>query len=289
MLLIADGGATQVKWACWAQPNHVQYWQTTGLNPYQQPDTLIEDILKKELLPQLPPNQVHQIYFYGAGCHHLAHQKRLLGIFKTLFPMAQAQIASDILGAARAVFGSDAGLIGILGTGANISAYDGAQIVNEDLSLGYVLGDEGSGAYFGKLLVANFLNQGLPLALQQAFAKAYPLTRETVLREVYQSPFPNRYLAGFMPFLQTYQHDPYVDQLLRQGFGQYFDKYVLRLPEASHWPLCLNGSVAWHFRDILAQEAQKRKLPWKAVVKDPLEGLVAFHQKHTPIQEGLSC
>ncbi|NJL13823.1 MAG: hypothetical protein HC913_13025 [Microscillaceae bacterium] len=283
MLLIADGGATQVKWAGWTQAHYVQYWQTTGLNPYQQTDTLIEEILQKELLPQLPQDQVHQIYFYGAGCHHPAHQKRLQGIFKTLFPVAQAQIASDILGAARSVFGSDSGLIGILGTGANISAYDGQQIVHDDFSLGYILGDEGSGAYFGKLLVADYLNKGLPQALQQAFAKTYPFTRETALREVYQSPFPNRYLAGFMPFLQTYQHEPYVKQLLRQGFGQYFDKYVLRLPEAMYWPLCLNGSVAWHFQDILAQEAQKRNLHWKAVIKDPLAGLVAFHQKHRSV------
>jgi glucosamine kinase len=278
MMLLADSGSTKTDWLL-VNRDHRPF-QSVGFNPFYQSPEVILDTLRREVLPKTDPNLIREIYFYGAGCADATTSLPVTRALATLFPSATTlEVNSDLLAAARALCGREAGIACILGTGANNGLYDGEKIINNIGSLGFWLGDEGSGGYLGKQLVVAYLHHELPAGLHEAFQKNFPdVSRLSILERAYRQPFPNRYFASFTPFLSHHLSDSFVSTLLSNAFGTFLDTYVSKHPNATALPVHFTGSVAYHFRAILAEVLAEKNLHLGTIQKSPIPGLLRFHQ-----------
>ena len=276
--LIADSGATKTDWRL-VGTDDPQTLQTVGFNPYYQSVEQVAAVLRDQLLPQLNEETVTNVFFYGSGCTGPAVNHIIADALRSVLPNLQAvSVESDMLGAARAAAGHQPGIVCILGTGSNACCYDGRQIVRGIQSLGFWLGDEGSGGYLGKTLVRDFFQERLPADLRATFQERYALDRATLLENAYQKPFPNRYFASFTPFLSEHFEHPYVAKLVTDAFVLFLTTYVARFPEASRWPVHFVGSIAYYFAESLAVAVQQTGLTMGRVVKAPAERLIQYHQ-----------
>ena len=223
MILIADSGATKTDW-CFGNTLHdCQVVHTEGINPFHLTEEKIKQILQESLLAQLPfpQEEVKAVFFYGAGCTPEKAGK-LSGLLAEVFSYASIQVESDLLGAARALCKHQPGIACILGTGANSCLYDGQRITHNTPPLGYILGDEGSGAYLGKRFIGDCIKQQLPSGLLEGLLKEYNLTVAEILDKVYRQPQGNRFLASLTPYIYKHKHQPEVraipDRMLRRIF-----------------------------------------------------------------------
>ncbi len=279
MILLADSGSTKTDWRLIRPDGSQQQLLTDGINPYYETAPAIAAILAEQLRPHLPNDAVDSVYFYGSGCTGPGPNELVKTALKTsLLVSGTISVASDLLGAARATCGHNPGVVAILGTGSNISAYDGRDLTSPGLSLGFWLGDEGSGGHLGKTLVRAFLLDQLPPELSTAFATDHPqVNRLTVLDRAYRQPFPNRYFASFAPFLARHLAHPFVQVLVQDSFRQFVLCYALRLPETRTSPLHCVGSVAEHFAPILHQTLLEAGCQPGQIVSAPADGLVRYH------------
>lgn len=278
MILLADSGSTKTDWLL--LDREPTAFQSAGFNPFYQTQEIILETLRQEVLPNVASNQVQHIFFYGAGCADATTSLPVTNALATLFPSAETiEVNSDLLAAARALCGREAGIACILGTGANNALYDGETIVNNIGSLGFWLGDEGSGGYLGKQLVVGYLHKELPVGLHKAFQKSYPdVSRLSILDRAYRQPFPNRYFASFSTFLGQHLTDPFVGTLVGNAFRTFLDTYVCKHPNAATLPVHFTGSVAYHFRAILTEVLAEKNLHLASIQKSPMPGLLCFHQ-----------
>lgn len=277
MILLADSGSTKTDWLL--LDHEPTAFQSAGFNPFYQTQEVILETLRREVLAHTEPNEVRQIFFYGAGCANAVTSLPVTHALAALFPSAETiEVNSDLLAAARALCGREAGIACILGTGANNALYDGEKIVNNIGSLGFWLGDEGSGGYLGKQLVVGYLQNELPAGLHEAFQKSYPeVTRLSILERAYRQPFPNRYFASFSTFLGQHLTDPFIGTLVGGAFRTFLDMYVGKHPNAATLPVHFTGSVAHHFRDILGKVLVEKNLQLGTIQKSPMPGLLRFH------------
>lgn len=277
--LIADSGSTKTDWRLVHSNGDMHRVQTDGLNPYYQTTAQMVATLQDQLLPRLKTSAVTKAFFYGTGCTGPTVNSTVADALQTVLPnLQQVEVNSDMLGAARATMGHQPGVACILGTGSNACCYDGEQITRGIQSLGFWLGDEGSGGYLGKTLVRDFFQQRLPAHLHEAFQNRYALDRLTLLENAYKKPFPNRYFAAFTPFLTDYLAHPYIAKLVTDAFVSFLEIYVKRLPESQTWPVYFVGSIAHYFADPLYQATQQTGLTMGVILKAPVERLVQFHQ-----------
>ena len=276
MKLIADSGATKTDW--YAALGMTEYTiQTEGINPFHQGKDSIQHILHHELLPALSDLQTAictEVYFYGAGCLP-SSVGPLMDCLKELFPDASITICSDLLGAARAVCGRQPGIACILGTGSNSCLYDGSGIVRNVPTLGYILGDEGSGAYLGKRFVGDCLKGQLPEELRNGWLDDCRLTVAEVLDKVYRQPLANRFLAGVVPYIHRHRSHPAIAEFLDDCFRRFFVRNVLLYQ--SSLPASFTGSVAWFFREEVQKAAAQLNISCGTFVKSPIEGLKTYH------------
>ena len=280
MILIADSGSTKTHWCLVQNGEVLNDIITNGINPFYQTDMEIIALLDEQLIPKLENAEIDRIYFYGAGCSF--PEKKILvsrGLVR-FFNNAMIEIQSDLLGAARSLFQHDKGIACILGTGSNSCYYDGKDIVQNVSPLGYILGDEGSGAVLGRLFIADCLKNQLPEELKDKFLTQYELTPELIMENVYKKPFPNRYLAQFTPFLLDNIEEPSVFNLVFDSFDAFFVRNVLQYP-VDDMPIGCVGSIAFHFRDTLEIVASERNIRLSEIHQSPMEGLVRFHN-HLP-------
>lgn len=278
MLLIADSGASKTSWRLALPSGEVIQAHTQGIHPYFADKTMLLTHLRETLLPQLNTNRFQgKIYFYGTGCSTQANQQWVRELLGNIFPTAEIVVETDMLGAARALCAHLPGIACILGTGSHAALYDGKQIIHYATNLGFWLGDEGSGAYLGKLLVTQYLNQELPPDLHQLFEERYPLTPQEVLYHAYQQPMPARYFATFSQFLHQHLQHPYVYQMVWQSFSKFLDKRVLKLPQATSLPIHCTGSIAFYYADILREVAAAKGLALQQITKEPIEELLLYH------------
>lgn len=277
MILLADSGSTKTDWLLLGRAP--VSFQSAGFNPFYQTQEVILETLRREVLPQIEPNPIRHIFFYGAGCADATTSLPVTNALAALFPAAKTiEVNSDLLAAARALCGREAGIACILGTGANNALYDGAKIVNNIGSLGFWLGDEGSGGYLGKQLVVGYLHDELPVGLHRAFQESFPdVTRLSILERAYRQPFPNRYFASFSTFLGQHLADPHVGTLVSNAFRTFLALYVCKHPNATALPVHFTGSVAYHFRVILAEVLAENNLHLGTIQKSPMTGLSRFH------------
>ncbi len=280
MTIIADSGSTKTDWCLINAAGEVKTVQTTGLNPYFLDEDGVLNILKKDLYPFLDNKKVEQVFFYGSGCA-LPHKKQVLQYALDFFFMhADIDVENDLLGAARALCGAESGLVCILGTGASSCLFDGKQISERLPSLGFLLGDEGSGAFLGKRLLTASLNGELPDHLQKLFSQKYTYELSEILERVYRQPFPNRFLASFVEFLIEHKTDSFVKELVCSAFDDFFKKQVLRYTNYEKYPLHFVGSVSFSFSDELRKSAQNNGLTISKIEQTPLAGLLEFHKNN---------
>ncbi|MPR34705.1 N-acetylglucosamine kinase [Salmonirosea aquatica] len=278
MILLADSGSTKTDWLLLG-PEIIRF-QSAGFNPFYQTQEVIAEILRREVLSHTESHRVEQIYFYGAGCADATTSLPVTNALTALFPTAGTiEVHSDLLAAARALCGRAAGIACILGTGANNGLYNGEKITHNIGSLGFWLGDEGSGGYLGKQLVIKYLHNELPSGLHEAFRASFPdVSRFIVLERAYRQPFPNRYFASFSPFLSQHLAEPFVRGLVGDAFRAFLATYVCKHPNASELPVHFTGSVAYHFREILAEVLIEKNLRLGTIQRSPMPGLLQFHQ-----------
>ncbi|WP_448518942.1 N-acetylglucosamine kinase [Rhodoflexus sp.] len=283
MILIADSGATKAAWRLVRADGSTLQARTQGINPYFTDKVSITNELREVLLPQLGnsaaaiANTVQQIFFYGTGCGTAANQEFVRQILQGLFPSAAIAVDTDMLGAARALCGKQPGIACILGTGSHAALFNGEQIVQYAVNLGFWLGDEGSGGHLGRRLVTDYLNNDLPEDLHQLFAKRYALTRDEVLENAYQKPMPSRYMASFSKFLFDHLTHPYAYRTVYDSFSDFFDKRVLKFADARNLPVHFTGSVAFYYANVLRRVAADKGLHVQHILEEPVAGLALYH------------
>jgi len=276
MILIADSGSTKTNWCLVEQGQIVSEIITEGINPFYQTDMEIIALLDDQLIPKLENTDIDRIFFYGAGCSF--PEKKILvsrGLVR-FFGNSMIEIQSDLLGAARSLFQHEKGIACILGTGSNSCYYDGKDSTQNVSPLGFILGDEGSGAVLGKLFLADCLKNQLPTELKEEFLSRYELTPEIILDAVYKKPFPNRYLAQFTHFLAEKIEEPSIFNLVYDSFDAFFVRNVMQYPLEDIRVGCI-GSVAYYFRDTLEIVASERRIEISEIIQNPMDGLVKFH------------
>ena len=283
MLAIVDSGSTKTDWYFIGTGSRFGedeiHLTTQGLNPYFVGSDEIERCLEKEIYPFIDNRQVDQVYFYGSGCADDYKKTTLYTPLESFFPNAMVQVESDLMGAAVALFGDEPGIAGILGTGASVCRYDGQRIVERQPSLGYILGDEGSGAHIGLQLLRAYLYRDMPPALAQAFGAFCPGTPTELLERVYKGDRPNRFLGSLAHFAGDHRSDPFIKDLLQTAFGAFCGRQLLKFGEIKALSVKLLGSVAHHFREELTAAARACGMEIAAVEASPMAGLIRYYKR----------
>ena len=283
MILIADSGSTKTDWALQSASGALKRFHTQGINPFHQDRTVITEILRQELLPHLDPNKVNCVCFYGSGVRPEL-ESVMISLLQEAFPQAeQVESHSDLLGAARALCDHNYGIASILGTGANSCLYDGCRIIANTPALGYILGDEGSGGVLGKLFLHELYKGVLSENIRYEFEREYGLKMADVIQRVYRESMPNRFLASLAPFIHRHLSDPAIKRLVINNFCDFF-RYNIRPYGLKDMPVSFVGSIAYHFRDQLAEAAQAEGFRLGTILKTPIDGLLHYHSSE-PMNE----
>ena len=274
--LIADSGATKCEWMLLHNKKRKLIF-TTGISPYFLNGEEIKDLLERELLPKLKNVVVEQLFFYGTGLGNPNNLEIIKNVFKNLFKNAKVEINTDLLAAARALCGKEKGMACILGTGSNSCFYNGKKIVKNSPGLGYVLGDEGSGAYLGKKVLQYFLYNTFDEDLRSRFDARFITNSVEILEKVYKEPLPNRYMASFAIFLAENRGHYMVENIIEDGLNDFFHTHLYKYTESWKMPIHFIGSVAYGFKDVLLDLCNTYELELGNVLQKPMDGLVKFH------------
>lgn len=274
--LIADSGATKCEW-CIVSNEKSKTIFTTGINPYFLNSQQIVELLQKELMPQLNHKQFDQVHFYGAGLGNPGNVMIALAALKKLFPAAEIKVETDLLAAARALCSNEEGIACIMGTGSNSCYYDGKKIVKNTPSLGYILGDEGSGANLGKKVLQHYLYNTFDEDLKLRFEAMFETSQMEILENLYKKPFPNRYLARFAIFLAENRGHNIIENILENSFNDFFVNQLSKYTESLTLPVSFVGGVASGFKDVLQKLCDRSALHLGKVLKKPMKGLVKYH------------
>ena len=281
MILIADGGSTKADWiALDKQKNEVFRTRTLGLNPAVVPEEELSNRIINMFQLISVKDEVEEIHFYGAGCGTPKPVAILKDVMQAIFTNAKIVIAEDTLAAVYASSGKAPALVCILGTGSNSSYYNGENIEMLVPSLGYILMDEASGNYFGKLLIRDFYYKKMPKRIAETFEKEFNLEADFIKLNLYRESNPNMYLATFAKFMFEFKEDKYIKKIIKKGFQEFFKYRVLPYGKTSETPIYFIGSIAFYFRDILEKVAKKNNLEITDVIQRPIDNLLAFHKKH---------
>ncbi len=278
MILIADSGATKTKWALVKSDFQSEIFKTEGLHPLFVNQSDIIRVL--ETIPLKDESRsIEKIYFYGAGCSSPQRIEKLQNEITNYFPDAILRIDTDMVGACKAMCQNEAGITAILGTGSNSAFWNGEEILIQQKSLGYLLGDEGSGANLGLNLIKKILRKEVNDKLVEEFYVEYELSESELINNLYQHRFPNRYLAGFAPFLKKHEHLEEMAAIVYQQLKEFFEISLMGYPNVTEFPIHFIGSVAQHFAKVIEQIGAEFKLSIGNTCTDPMEGLINYHLK----------
>jgi N-acetylglucosamine kinase-like BadF-type ATPase len=250
---------------------------TQGISPYFLTGEQIGALLEKELLPKIEDAQVEELHYYGTGLGSPSNVKTVKAAMKKLFPNAGIEANTDLLAAARALCGNEKGVACILGTGSNSCYYNGKKIVKNSPGLGYVLGDEGSGAYLGRKVLQYFLYNTFDEDLRARFDAKFTTTPHEIIEKVYKGPQPNRYLASFTAFLAENRGHYMIENIIEDGINDFFFNHLYKYRESWLYPISFVGSVAYGFRDVLQEICSSYELELGKILKQPMDGLEDYH------------
>jgi glucosamine kinase len=277
--LTADSGATKAEW-CLLNNGKKKTLFTQGISPYFLNTDQIAELVNKELTAKLKNVTVEHIYYYGTGCSNVENARSIKKALTTVFPGAEVSVNTDLMGAARAVCGHEKGIACILGTGSNSCYYNGKSIVRNSPGIGYVLGDEGSGAYLGKKVLQYYLYNTFDEDLRARFDAKFVTTGSEILDNVYKKPLPNRYMASFALFLAENRGHYMIENIIEDGLNDFFFQHLCKYNEVWKYPVHFIGSVASGFKDVLEQLCHSYEFELGTVLKNPMEGLVKFHNEN---------
>lgn len=277
MILVADSGSSKTDWLLSISRQKEQQFRTAGLNPYFLSEKEIIKILQEQAPDMIAfAPDIDEIYFFGAGCSSPDRHEIVSNALSYLFTRSYVSVDSDLLGSAYATCGHQKGLCCVLGTGSNISYFDGEDIHDGQHGLGFVLGDEGGGTWFGKALLTDFLYGNMPADIGKKFDETYHVNKETVIRQVYQSSNANSYLAAFSKFLSGIRPSAYAQNLLRAGLLEFIDTNVKSYPEYRTCKCNFVGSIAYVFTDELKAVCKENGVHIGKVIQQPIHDLLKF-------------
>jgi N-acetylglucosamine kinase-like BadF-type ATPase len=277
--LIADSGSTKTDWVLIDRHKVLSSLKTMGFNPYFQTREQISDEISKQLKPQLQKviDQIDHVYYYGAGCSNTINCDIVEHGISDALKIRQICIHHDLLAAARALCGTGPGIACILGTGSNSCLYDGKQAIENIPSVGYMFGDNGSGAHIGKTFIQSYFDGDLPQKLKSAFEKA-GYNREEILDNIYKKPMPNRYLASISKFVAENYSDQFIKRMVKNCITSFFDKQINRYTNARNYKVHSVGSIGFYYREVLKEVANEEGYTIENIIQSPIEGLVEYHQ-----------
>ncbi len=280
MILIADCGSTKIDWCALNNEKVEKQVFTMGMNAVMLTEEEMRQRIADQLIPELGDiaSEITAVFFYGAGCISAEVCGNVARAIRANLPSAETvEVYTDLLAAARALCGREPGIACILGTGSNSCLYDGTGIASNVSPLGFILGDEGSGAVLGKLFLGDVLKKQLPAEICAAFLDEYDLDLLGIIRRVYREPQANRFLASVTPFLSKNIAVPEIHELVLNAFRAFFRRNIKQYTDYSKHPVNFIGSIAYYFADVLREAAAAEGCTVGQIVKSPMEGLIKFH------------
>ena len=274
--LIADSGSTKAEW-CIVEDRKKKTIITQGISPYFLSGEQIREILATELLPKMKNIQPDEIFYYGTGCSNPQNIASVRKALKSISPNAKIYIDHDLMGAAKALCGDEKGIACILGTGSNSCSFNGKRIIKNSPGLGFILGDEGSGAYLGKKVVQYYLYNTFDEDLMDRFKAKYNTSSVEILDAVYRQPLPNRYLANYAGFLVENRGHFMIENIIEDSFNDFFINHIFKYKESWTQPIHFIGSIAFGFKDVLKNMCNSYEMQLGKVLKNPMEGLIKYH------------
>jgi N-acetylglucosamine kinase-like BadF-type ATPase len=278
MILIADSGASKTDWRFIAKNGQISQFRGIGFNPNYQTSEEMANDLRQDFLINLR-HEVETIYYYGAGCSSPKNRNHVESALRTIFKQAEINVDHDLMAAARATCSDQPGIACILGTGSNSCDYDGEFIIANRPAPGYILGDEGGGAYIGRKFLHDFIHDEMPGKLKEKVIDHFQLDYQTILENVYQRPFPGRYMASFCRFISENKAEPYCYMLYYNSFQDFFKKYIKKYEDYKNKPVNFVGSIAFFNSEILRNAAFDAEIKVNIIIEGPIAGLTLYHQK----------
>lgn len=281
MTAIIDGGSTKADWILLDDAaTEVKRFSTQGFNPNVIPPERIPELWLDYSEVTECRNALSSVYYYGSGCGTEKNKAAVEKVFRELFPHAKVYVKEDMYAAAYAAYGDEPCIVCILGTGSNSCYFDGFTLRTDLPSLGYLLGDEGSGSALGKKILREYFMKKLPADLENAFLEETNITLQSALEGMYKNPRANAYLAGFNDFVRKYKSHSFVQKLIKEEMRTFLDYHVLPYPEAHTVPIHFIGSVASEYESQLREAGEELHLHIGTFVKRPIESLVSYHKKY---------
>jgi N-acetylglucosamine kinase-like BadF-type ATPase len=278
MILIADSGASKTDWRAILPSGKILQYRGTGFNPNYQTSEEMANELREDFLLDLR-DEVSVIYYYGAGCSSAKNRNHVENALRSIFKSAEINVDHDLMAASRATCGHQPGIACILGTGSNSCDYDGEFIMDNRPAPGYILGDEGGGAYIGRKFLQDFIHEEMPPKLRDKVVDKFGLDTPTIIEHVYQKPFPGRYMASFCRFITEHKHDPYCYHLYYNAFQDFFTKHIRKYKDYQNKPVNFVGSIAFYNSDILRAAAYDAGIQVNIIIEGPIAGLTLYHQE----------
>ncbi|MFD2161930.1 N-acetylglucosamine kinase [Paradesertivirga mongoliensis] len=276
MILVADSGSSKADWIIIKDDAERIEFSTKGINPFFSNEKEICKVLSGYEEVQKYNSKIKEVHFFGAGCSSPDKREIVSNGLSKVFSKAFINVEDGVLGAVYATCGNSKGFTCVLGTGSNIAFFDGEQAHYGVHGIGYILGDEGSGAYFGRKIITAYMYGLMPQSLKKAFEANYQIDKETIIENIYQKPSPNIYLAAFSRFMYKHRDDKLIQSILFDGFEEFAKVHILRQAHYQAYPCHFVGSIAYFFQDVLAQVCSEHKIKLGKVIASPINGLTEF-------------
>ena len=277
MIVVVDHGATNSRWWLY-EPGYAKedYFETTGFSPrYSANDSVKRSLMEAR---QRLPDSVGRMFFYSTGVSDTRISSDLAELLNNYFPKMDIVLHTDLTGAGRAMLGSQSGMVGILGTGSNAGIYRDHKVECQPVSLGYLLGDEGSGAHIGKLLLKDYLEDRMPENLRKEFSEFLPKDKHEAVTFIHKQP-SGKTLASFGVFAGRHKEMSYVSHVLENSFRAFFEHVVVRVCENDCTRLVVSGTIAWLHGDVFEKVATSYGFRVERILKDPMNELIDYHKK----------
>lgn len=279
-LLLAESGSTKTDWCLIQKGKKTVEFRTTGINPLLQTSEQILSVLSEELNWDPKVHQANNICFYGSGAGNIQRQKEIAKVLKHFFGSEKIEVQGDMMAAARSLCGNEKGIVCILGTGSNSCYYNGKTIKEQQASLGYIAGDEGSGNHMGKRVLQYYAYKTFDAELIAYFENLFGNDLPKILNKLYKEPFPNRYLAKFVQLLTENRGHYMVENIIEDCINDFFQQHILKYRQSWKSPLYFTGSVSYAFQDVVKEICQQYELELGKIEKSPIQGLVNYHLEH---------
>ncbi len=277
MKIIAESGSTKTTWVFINDSKVIKTENTLGYNPYYYDIEILTSIIENEILPNVVSKEIVDIYYYGSGCSTEHNCNKVRNAFRQFFNSSFITVNHDLSGAATALLGNNKGIACILGTGSNACLWDGCNIIKNVPSVGYLLGDEGSGTYLGKKILKGILEEKAPSEIIESYYSEYRTGFEDVMKRIYGSQQPNRIFSDLSKFAGKHSDNLWIIDQVKTSFEDFIHNHIEYYDGYRELEICFTGSVAYYYRDILREVFKNNNLKTGKILKEPIEGLISYH------------